>query len=72
MRRRTALFIATLALGLILTVLGVVLSAPIGIPNSPDVSNPRVEFAPLMFVLGVTIMFASAVVYELIPEKRER
>lgn len=70
MRRRTALFVSTLAVGLVLAVLGVVLSAPIGMPDSPNVSDPRVEFAPAMFVLGVTLMFASAVVYEVVPDKR--
>ena len=69
MRRRTALFVSTLALGLMLAVLGIMLSAPIGPTSSPVYSNPRVDFAPLMFVLGVTLMFASAVVYEITPDK---
>ena len=70
MSRRTKLFVATLLTGLLLAVLGVALSAPVGPTSGPEYSDPRVEFAPLMFVLGVTIMFASAVVYELAPEKR--
>lgn len=71
MRKRTVLFISTLLVGLVLAVLGVTLSAPIGPTDSPVYSNPRVEFAPLMFVAGITLMFASAVVYELVPDKRD-
>ncbi len=72
MSRRTKLFVATLLVGLLLAVLGVALSAPVGPTTGPVYSNPRVEFAPLMFVLGVTLMFGSAVVYELAPDERRR
>lgn len=68
MSRRTVLFVLTLVAGIVLAVLGVALSAPIGPTDSPVYSNPRVDFAPLMFVLGVTLMFGSAVVYELTPD----
>ena len=64
MRRRTVLFVSTLALGLMLAVLGIMLSAPIGPTSSPVYSNPRVDFAPLMF--------ASAVVYEIAPDRWDR
>ncbi len=69
MRRRTLFFLVTLLAGVTIAVLGVTLSAPIGSPDSPVPSNPRVDFAPLMFVLGITLMFGSAVVYELVPDK---
>jgi len=72
MRKRTVLFVATLALGLVLAALGIALSAPIGPTSSPVYSNPRVDFAPLMFVVGVTLMFASAVVYEIAPDRWDR
>ncbi len=65
MNRRTVLFVLTLLAGLVLAVLGIALSAPVGAPTSPAVSDPRVEFAPLLFVIGITLMFGSAVVYEL-------
>lgn len=68
MSRRTVLFVLTLVAGIVLAVLGVALSAPIGPTDSPVYSNPRVDFAPLMFVLGITLMFGSAVVYELTPD----
>ena len=61
---RTALFMMTLLAGLTLALIGFFLSAPIGAPNGPSISNPRVEFAPLMFVAGVILVFASAIVYE--------
>jgi hypothetical protein len=46
-------------------VVGFFLSAPIGPPESPKYSNPELEFAPLIFVIGVVLIFSSAVVYEL-------
>ena len=69
MRRRTGLFVATLLAGLTLAVLGIVLSAPVGPTTEPVYSNPRVDFAPLIFVAGITFMFASAVVYEILPDR---
>jgi hypothetical protein len=46
------------------------LAAPIGIPTSEAFSNPRVPFAGGLFVLGVMLVFISAVVYELLPDRR--
>ena len=34
-------------------------------------SNPRLQFAPLLFVVGVISAFASAVVYELLPDNED-
>jgi hypothetical protein len=48
------------------------LAAPIGPPTSPIYSNPRLLGAPLLFILGVMLVFLSAVVYELIPEQQAR
>jgi hypothetical protein len=48
------------------------LAAPWGFPPSNvDYSNPLVPFAPLLFILGVMLVFLAAVVYELLPD-RER
>jgi hypothetical protein len=47
----------------------VVLAAPLGIPTSEFYSNPRVPFAPLIFVIGVALVFLAAVVYELLPDQ---
>jgi len=49
------------------------LAAPWGFP--PDAvrySNPRLEFAPALFVLGVILAFLSAVGYEPWPERDGR
>lgn len=32
-------------------------------------SDPRLEFAPLLFVVGVILAFSAAVVYELLPDR---
>lgn len=72
MRKRTLFFMITLLAGVVLAVLGIALSAPVGPTDSPVISDPRVEFAPLMFVFGITLMFGSAVVYELLPDSWDR
>lgn len=46
------------------------LAAPLGLPTSPVFSNPRVPFAPGLFILGVMMVFLAAVVYELIPDEQ--
>lgn len=49
------------------------LAAPWGTPpSSPVFSNPRVPFAPGLFIIGVMIVFLAAVVYELLPEREAR
>jgi len=45
------------------------LAAPLGIPVSPVYSEPRLPYAPLIFVLGVMLVFLAAVVYELLPDR---
>ena len=32
-------------------------------------SEPRLQFAPLVFVVGVMMTFGSALVYEMLPER---
>jgi H+/Cl- antiporter ClcA len=66
MGRRRTWFAATLITGIVLAVVGFFLSAPIGPTDGPVYSNPRMDFAPLVFVIGVVLGFMSAVVYELI------
>jgi len=46
-------------------------SAPIGLPVSEVYSNPRVPYAPLLFIIGIVLVFSSAVVYELLPDKKQ-
>jgi hypothetical protein len=45
------------------------LAAPLGIPTSPAYADPRVPFAPLIFIFGVMLVFLAAVVYELLPDR---
>jgi hypothetical protein len=45
------------------------LAAPLGTPTSPVFSNPRLPFAPGLFILGVMLVLLAAVVYELLPDK---
>jgi hypothetical protein len=46
------------------------LAAPLGKPVSPAFSDPRVPFAPALFIAGVVLVFLAAVVYELLPERQ--
>ena len=46
------------------------LAAPIGRPTDVSFSEPRMPFAPLLFIIGVGMVFASAIVYELLPDRR--
>ena len=69
---RKNMFILTLLVGLALAVIGFLMSAPVGPTLSPVVSNPRLPFAPTLFILGIVVVFASAVVYELVPDKKEK
>ncbi len=64
---RWSIFLLVLATGVVLALLGFFLSAPIGPTTDPTYSNPRVDFAPLIFVLGLILVLGSAIVYELAP-----
>lgn len=48
------------------------LATPIGKPTSVRFSNPRLPFAPALFILGVMLVFIAAIVYELLPERGDR
>ncbi|MEX1207477.1 MAG: hypothetical protein WEE36_02575 [Acidimicrobiia bacterium] len=48
-----------------------VLSAPWGVESVAN-SNPRMQFAPLVFVVGVMMTFGSALVYEMLPDRFDR
>lgn len=45
------------------------LAAPWGVPASAAQSDPRLPFAPVLFILGILLVFLAAVVYELLPEQ---
>ena len=44
-------------------------AAPLGISTGESFSNPRVDYAPALFIMGVLLVFLAAVVYELLPER---
>lgn len=46
------------------------LAAPLGKPTSPAFSDPRLPFAPALFIAGVALVFLAAVVYEILPERQ--
>lgn len=67
---RTWLTVMTVVIGLALALISYfVFAAPLGTPTSETFSNPRVPFAATFFVLGVSLVVASAIVYELLPER---
>ena len=68
---RKLAFGITILTGLALSVVGFVLAAPIGPTSGPDISNPRFTGAPLLFVIGIVLIFLSPVVYELFPGKED-
>lgn len=45
------------------------LAAPLGRSSGVEFSNPRMQYAPAVFVLGVVLVFLAAVVYELMPDR---
>lgn len=69
--KRAAITSSMLVVGLVLmTVSYFALSAPLGRAVSPVYSDPRIPFAPGLFIVGLMATFLAAVVYELLPDKR--
>ena len=68
---RTAIAIIMVIVGLCLMfVTFFFLAAPLGFPPMGEVyADPRVPFAPVLFILGVMLVFLAGVVYELLPER---
>lgn len=67
---RRAITMAMIVVGVALMLLGYFLAAPWGAETVAN-SDPRVPFSPAIFVLGVIVVFSSALVYELIPNRFE-
>ena len=38
--------------------------------SGEEFSNPSLQFSPLIFIIGVMLVFLSAVVYELVPDQQ--
>jgi drug/metabolite transporter (DMT)-like permease len=69
MRKRITL--AMVVGGLLLMIGGYFLAAPWGSATVEN-SNPNLPFSPLVFVIGVVMVFAAAVVYELLPDRKHQ
>lgn len=68
--KRTAITSLMVIVGLaLMTVSYFALSAPLGRAVSPAFSDPRIPFAPGLFIIGLMATFLAAVVYELLPDK---
>jgi hypothetical protein len=39
--------------------------------DAVECSNPRIEWSPAIFVLGVVVAFSSAIYYEVAKDKKE-
>lgn len=71
MRRREITMATAAVASLIILVSFFYLAAPwADPPSSEDQSNPRVVFAPMLFILGLILLFLSPVVYELLPDEQ--
>lgn len=67
---RKALSVGMVLAGLGLMLLGFFLAAPWG-ASSVGNADPRMPFAPAVFVVGVIFVFSAALVYELLPDRSE-
>lgn len=65
---RRTITTVTIVIGVALMLLGYFLAAPWGADTVAN-SDPRMPFAPAIFVLGVVTVFSSVLVYELIPNR---
>jgi hypothetical protein len=69
MMRKSLTFLIVI-LGAILQIVSFFfLTAPLGRSVSEAYSNPVIPFAPVIFIVGVGLVFLAAVVYELLPDK---
>lgn len=66
MNVRRALVVGMVAVGFLLQAVAFFwFAAPLGTPTGVEFSEPRLAFAPGIFILGVVLVFSSALVYEL-------
>lgn len=67
---RRSITVGLLVVGVVLMLIGFLAAAPWGSSSVAD-SDPVLKGAPLLFMLGITSAVAAAVVYELLPDKRQ-
>lgn len=66
---RRTVTVGFVVVGFLLMVIGFVTAAPWGSSSVSD-SNPAITGAPILFLLGIFMIVAAAVLYEVIPDKR--
>jgi hypothetical protein len=71
MSRRGAITIAMIVIGLTLMVTSYFFGAAPFCSDGVECSNPRMQWSPAVFVLGVVVAFSSAIYYEVAKDKRE-
>lgn len=64
MTKRGIVTISMIVIGVILMVVSYFFLAAPWCADSVECSNPRLEWSPLIFVIGVIVAFSSAVYYE--------
>lgn len=67
---RRAITVGLVVVGFALMLIGFLAAAPWGSSAVAD-SDPAFKGAPLIFILGIVSTVAAAVVYELLPDKRQ-
>jgi len=66
---RGFLTVLTIVVGVVLAIVSYFfMAAPLGLSTNESFANPRVPFAATVFVIGVALVFVSAVVYEVLPD----
>ncbi len=67
---RRTVTVSLVVVGLALMLVGFLTAAPWGSSTVAD-SDPVIMGAPLLFVLGIVSVVAAAVLYEVLPDKRQ-
>ena len=67
---RRAITVGLIVVGFALMLIGFLAAAPWGSSAVAD-SDPAFTGAPILFILGVVSAVAAAVVYELLPDRRQ-
>ena len=68
---RRTLTVGMIVGGVLLMLIGYLGAAPWGADTVAN-SDPAFIFAPGVFVIGVIVAFSAALVYELLPDRREK
>lgn len=71
MTRRGIVALSMIAVGVVLMVVSYFFLAAPWCASGVECSNPRLEWSPLIFVVGVIVAFSSAVYYEVAKDREE-